>query len=47
MRKTRYVPNVAFKIPQHIWFRFPPLPSGASDKLDRRELSAQHLNTLN
>lgn len=36
----------AFKIPEHIWFTHAPLPRGATDKLDRRALSAHHLNTL-
>jgi len=27
-----------FKIPEHIWIYGAPLPRGATDKLDRREL---------
>ncbi len=39
--------NIArFKLPEHIWFRTDPLPRGATDKLDRRLLRAQCLETL-
>lgn len=36
----------AYKIPQHVWFTFAPLPRGATDKLDRRGLSTQCLKSL-
>lgn len=36
----------AFKIPQHIWLTYTPLPRGATDKLERRKLAAQCLKTL-
>lgn len=35
-----------FKIPEHLWIQTTPLPRGATDKLDRRVLRAQCLETL-
>ncbi len=35
-----------FKIPEHIWFRDTPLPRGTTDKLDRRALRAECIETL-
>lgn len=35
-----------FKIPEHIWIQYDPLPRGATDKLDRRGLRARCLDTL-
>lgn len=35
-----------FKIPEHIWFRYTPLPRGATDKLDQRALRAECLKLL-
>ena len=35
-----------FKVPQYVWIQATPLPRGATDKLDRRGLRAQCLETL-
>lgn len=35
-----------FKIPDHIWIQQPPLPRGATDKLDRRTLRARCLDDI-
>ena len=35
-----------FKIPEHVWLQTQPLPRGATDKIDRRALRTQCLQTM-